>query len=79
MGTFTSTLGLVERQIDIIIGKLASGGDNTLGHGAYARATIKNHMRSKDDSEITFKDEETEYINPNHDDALGVFVRIINA
>lgn len=36
-------------------------------------------MRSKDNSKITFKDEEMEYLDSNHDDAIVVFVKMINA
>lgn len=55
------------------------GGDNTLGYKAYARATIEKHPRSEDDSKITFKYEEMKYLDSNHDDAIVVSIRMINA
>lgn len=33
----------------------------------------------EDNLEITFKEEETKYLDPNHDNPLVVFVRMINA
>lgn len=50
-----------------------------MGHKAYAHTTIEKYLKSKYDLEITFKEEETDYLDPNYDDSLVVFVRMINA
>lgn len=58
---------------------LVSGGDNTSSRKVYDWATIEKCPRLENNSKITFKDEEMEYLDPNLDNTLVVFVRIINA
>lgn len=67
----------MERQIDIIIGERTLRGNNSSSSKAYARATIEKHLRTWDNSEITFKEEETKYLDSNHDNILIVSVRMI--
>lgn len=40
---------------------------------------MERHLILEDDSKITFKGKETKCLNSNHDDALMVYVRMINA
>lgn len=54
-------------------------GVSSLAHKSYAWAIIEKCSRIDDDSDITFKEEEVEYLNPNYDDALVVFMRMLNA
>lgn len=65
-------------RLTLLLGGSTSGGDNTSCHKFYTRTTIKKHTILEDNSKITFKDEETEYLNPNYNDILVVFVRMIN-
>lgn len=53
-------------------------GDNSLAYKSYAQATTEMHPRMKGESKVTYKDEDTEYFDPNHDDALVVSMRMIN-
>ncbi|RWV79282.1 hypothetical protein BHE74_00039647 [Ensete ventricosum] len=46
--------GLIEKQIDIIIGGPASGGDSSLARKAYAWSVVEKRPRSNRDPEITF-------------------------
>lgn len=46
---------------------------------AYAQVVIEKHPRMEDNVEIAFKKEETKYLDFNHDDALIVFIWMINA
>ena len=64
--------------IYIIIGDLASGGDSTLSHKAYAQVIIGKPSRTKGEQQITFREDETEYLDQNYNDALVVFVKMIN-
>lgn len=45
----------------------------------YARAIIEKCPRQERGAEITFKEKEREYLDPNHDNTLVVFVKMINA
>ena len=67
------------RQIDVIISGPSPGGDNSSSRKAYTWTTIEKCTRMEDNPKITFKEEETEYLDPSDDDALVVSVRIINA
>ncbi|RRT33301.1 hypothetical protein B296_00043504 [Ensete ventricosum] len=44
----------IEKQIDIIIGGPASGGDSSLARKAYARSAVKKRLRRSQDPRITF-------------------------
>ncbi|RWW24506.1 hypothetical protein GW17_00011202 [Ensete ventricosum] len=68
--------GLIKKQIDAIISRLASGGDNTSRRKAYARATVEKCPRQRDGLKINFKAKKIEY--PDHDDALVTSIRIVN-
>ncbi|THU67756.1 hypothetical protein C4D60_Mb05t28050 [Musa balbisiana] len=68
-----------ERQIDVIIGGPTSRGDNSSGYKAFTEATIEKCPRIEGGLEIILKEEETEYLDPNHNDALVVSIRMINA
>lgn len=57
---------------------LGGGADSSSGCKAYARATIEKHSWIKGDLEITFKEEEVELLNLNHDNTLVVSMRMIN-
>ncbi|RWW70575.1 hypothetical protein BHE74_00021740 [Ensete ventricosum] len=67
----------IERQINIIVGGPAVGGDNTSTRKAYARATVKKRSRRCPNPEISFQSEGEEY--PDHVDALVITVRIVDA
>ncbi|RWW46392.1 hypothetical protein BHE74_00047677 [Ensete ventricosum] len=69
--------GLTEKQIDIIVNDLASGGNSSLGRKAYARSTMEKRLRYNCDPEITFGSGNEEY--PDHDDALVISAQIANA
>ncbi|RRT54824.1 hypothetical protein B296_00042200 [Ensete ventricosum] len=67
----------VERQIDVIVGRPAAGGDSTSARKAYTKAAVEKRPRRRPDLEISFQPEGEEY--PDHDDALVVTVHIANA
>ncbi|XP_065017199.1 uncharacterized protein LOC103991833 [Musa acuminata AAA Group] len=69
--------GPIEKQIDVISGGLASGGDSMVGRKAYARAVVEKRPRQPQAPEITFSTRETKY--PEHDDALVISTSIANA
>lgn len=69
----------MEKYIDVIIGGPAFRGDNSLRHKAYTWTTIKECLMPEKDVKIIFKKEEMKYLNRNHDDALVISVRMINA
>ncbi|RRT55435.1 hypothetical protein B296_00027046 [Ensete ventricosum] len=64
--------GLVERQIDVIVGNPYSSS----ARKAHARAKVQKRPRARCDPEITFESE-SEY--PNHDNALAISACIANA
>ncbi|RRT84546.1 hypothetical protein B296_00004071 [Ensete ventricosum] len=68
--------GLVERQVDVIVGGPAMGGVSSSVRKAYALAEVLKRSRTRGNPRITFKSE-NEY--PDHDDALVVMTRIANA
>ncbi|RWW58517.1 hypothetical protein BHE74_00034598 [Ensete ventricosum] len=49
--------GLVEKQIDVIVGGPTSRGDNSSVHKAYARAPVEKRPRRERNPEITFGSE----------------------
>ncbi|RWV98658.1 hypothetical protein GW17_00038476 [Ensete ventricosum] len=69
--------GPTEKQIDIIIKESTFNGDSAFSRKVYAQAIMEKCPEQKDEPEITFEAEETEY--PDNDDALVVSVRITNA
>ncbi|XP_009386585.2 uncharacterized protein LOC103973677 [Musa acuminata AAA Group] len=69
--------GPVEKQIDVISGGLAAGGNSSMARKAYARSTVKKRPRPELEPEITFGAEEVE--RSHHDDALVISIRIANA
>ncbi|RRT70170.1 hypothetical protein B296_00031976 [Ensete ventricosum] len=71
-----SPKGPVKRQVDIIVGGLATGGVSSSTRKAYARAEVQKRPRAYGDPGITFKSE-SEY--PDHDNALVIMTRIVNA
>ncbi|RWW46354.1 hypothetical protein BHE74_00047721 [Ensete ventricosum] len=68
--------GLVERQVDVIVGGPTAGGVSSSTRKAYARAEVLKRLRTRGDPGITFESE-SEYLD--HDDALMVTTRIANA
>ncbi|RWW70826.1 hypothetical protein BHE74_00021467 [Ensete ventricosum] len=68
--------GLMKRQIDVIIGGPATGGDNSSARKAYASAEVQKRPQARGDHEITFKSER-EY--PDHNDALVITTRVAYA
>ncbi|RWW81429.1 hypothetical protein BHE74_00010162 [Ensete ventricosum] len=67
----------IEKQIDVIIGEPASGGDSSSARKAYARSTIEKRPRRSQDPTITFREGDDAY--PDHDDALVISAQIANA
>ncbi|RWW41734.1 hypothetical protein BHE74_00052765 [Ensete ventricosum] len=67
----------IEKQIDVIIGGLASGGDSFSARKAYVRSAVEKRPRRSQDPEITFGDEDDAY--PDHDVALVTSSQIANA
>ncbi|RRT77790.1 hypothetical protein B296_00024677 [Ensete ventricosum] len=66
----------IEKQIDVIIGGPASGGDSSSARKAYARSAVKKGLRSNQDFEITFGSGSEVY--PDHDDALIISAQVTN-
>ncbi|RZR91029.1 hypothetical protein BHM03_00019074 [Ensete ventricosum] len=71
-----SPKGPVERQIDVIVGGPAMGGDSSSARKAYARVEVQKRPRARYDLEITFEFE-SEYLD--HDDTLVITACIANA
>ncbi|RWW65214.1 hypothetical protein BHE74_00027480 [Ensete ventricosum] len=69
--------GSVEKQIDVIFGGSASGGDSSLARKAYARSEVTKRSAHYEDLDVTFKSGGEEY--PSHDDALMISIRMANA
>ncbi|RRT55922.1 hypothetical protein B296_00015176 [Ensete ventricosum] len=69
--------GPVEKQINVIFGGPASGGDSSLARKAYARSEVGKRPAHDEDLDITFKSGGEEY--PYHDDALVISIRMANA
>ncbi|RWW57600.1 hypothetical protein BHE74_00035593 [Ensete ventricosum] len=58
----------IEKQIDVIIDRPASGGNSSSARKAYARNAVEKRPRRSQDPGITFGEGDDAY--PNHDDAL---------
>ncbi|KAJ8477245.1 hypothetical protein OPV22_020972 [Ensete ventricosum] len=69
--------GLVEKQIDVIIGGSASGGNSSSACKAYARTEVEKRPTHEEGLDITFRSGSEEY--PCHDDALVISIRMANA
>ncbi|RZS13144.1 hypothetical protein BHM03_00044673 [Ensete ventricosum] len=76
-GFFAPPKGPIEKQINVIIGRLASKGDSSSTRKAYARSTVEKRPKRDSDPEITFNSGNEKY--PNHDNALVISMRIANA
>ncbi|RZR71788.1 hypothetical protein BHM03_00007275 [Ensete ventricosum] len=75
--SFPRPKGLVERQIDVIIGGSASDDNSSSTRKAYARTEVGKRHAREEDLDITFGSGNEEY--PNHDDTLVISIRIANA
>ncbi|RWW83970.1 hypothetical protein BHE74_00007475 [Ensete ventricosum] len=69
--------GPVEKQIDVIFGGPASGGNSSSARKAYALSEDGKRPLHDEDLNVTFKSGGEEY--PCHDDALVISVRMANA
>ncbi|RRT70689.1 hypothetical protein B296_00001752 [Ensete ventricosum] len=69
--------GPVKNQIDVIIGGSASSDDSSSAHKAYACIEVGKRPAHEEDLDITFRSGNEEY--PNHDDALVIAIRMVNA
>ncbi|XP_064967003.1 uncharacterized protein LOC135613930 [Musa acuminata AAA Group] len=67
----------VERQIDIISGGPATGGNSSTTRKAYTSSTIEKHPRPDLEPEITFRAGEVEH--SHHNDALMISIQVTNA
>ncbi|RWW52887.1 hypothetical protein BHE74_00040692 [Ensete ventricosum] len=69
--------GPIEKQIDIIGGRLTSGGDSSFAQKVYAQAMAEKRLRHQPNPKIIFKSREEEY--SDNDDALMISAWIANA
>ncbi|RWW61548.1 hypothetical protein BHE74_00031389, partial [Ensete ventricosum] len=69
--------GPIEKQIDVIFGGPASGGDRSSARKVYARSEVGKRLAHDEDLDITFKSGGEEY--PCHDDTLVISIRMANA
>ncbi|RWW49536.1 hypothetical protein BHE74_00044279 [Ensete ventricosum] len=69
--------GPVEKQIDVIFGGPASGGNSSSARKAYVRSEVGKRPLHDEDLDVTFKSGGEE--RPCHDDALLISVRMANA
>ncbi|RZS03992.1 hypothetical protein BHM03_00034254 [Ensete ventricosum] len=67
----------IEKQIDVIFGGPASGGDRSSARKVYARSEVGKRLAHDEDLDITFKSGGEEY--PCHDDTLVISIRMANA
>ncbi|XP_065049559.1 uncharacterized protein LOC135679581 [Musa acuminata AAA Group] len=68
---------LVERQIDVISGGPAAGGNSSTARKAYARSMVKRRPRPEIEPEITFGAREVE--RSHHDDTMVISIQVTNA
>ncbi|RZR97828.1 hypothetical protein BHM03_00027083, partial [Ensete ventricosum] len=66
----------IEKQIDVIVGGPASGGDSSSAKKAYTRSAVEKRLRSQDPG-ITFGEGDDAY--SDHDNTLVISVQIANA
>ncbi|RRT85023.1 hypothetical protein B296_00005206 [Ensete ventricosum] len=76
VGRFTSQ-GPVEKQIDVIFGGLALGGNSSSARKAYARSEAEKRPLHHKDLDVTFRSECEEH--SSHDEALVISIRMANA
>ncbi|RZS23396.1 hypothetical protein BHM03_00056307, partial [Ensete ventricosum] len=69
--------GPVEKQIDVIFGGPASGGNSSSTRKAYARSEAGKRSLHHEDLDVTFRSEGEEH--SSHDDALVISIRMANA
>ncbi|RWV84609.1 hypothetical protein GW17_00053664, partial [Ensete ventricosum] len=69
--------GPVEKQIDVIFGGPASGGNSSSARKAYARSEAGKRPLHHEDLDVTFRSEDEEH--SSHDDALVISIRMANA
>ncbi|RZS17441.1 hypothetical protein BHM03_00049575, partial [Ensete ventricosum] len=69
--------GPVEKQIDVIFGGPASGGNSSSARKAYARSEAGKRPLHHEDLDVTFRSEGEEH--SSHDDALVISIRMANA
>ncbi|RRT61921.1 hypothetical protein B296_00005968, partial [Ensete ventricosum] len=69
--------GPVEKQIDVIFGGPASGGNSSSARKAYARSEARKRSLHHEDLDITFRSGGEEH--SSHDDALVISIRMANA
>ncbi|RRT55634.1 hypothetical protein B296_00024561 [Ensete ventricosum] len=69
--------GPVEKQIDVIFGGPALGGDSSSARKAYTRSEVRKRPAHDEDLDITFKSGGEEF--PYHDDALVISICMANA
>ncbi|KAJ8467704.1 hypothetical protein OPV22_030256 [Ensete ventricosum] len=69
--------GPVEKQINVIFGGPASGGNSSSARKAYARSEVGKRPLHHEDLDITFRSGGEEH--PSHDDALVISICMTNA
>ncbi|XP_064992518.1 uncharacterized protein LOC135629271 [Musa acuminata AAA Group] len=67
----------VKRQIDVIFGGPAVGGNSFATRKAYTSSMVEKHPRPEIEPEITFRAEEVEH--SHYDDALVISIQVTNA
>ncbi|RRT31346.1 hypothetical protein B296_00053695 [Ensete ventricosum] len=68
--------GPVEKQIDVIFGEPASGGNSSSARKTYVRSEVGKRPLHDEDLDVTFRSGGEEH--PSHDDALVISIRMAN-